>query len=218
MTEDSAETKSAKGREGKPGESSGVAEKTHEAAEYVRDAALSRVQSARQSAESAKESAAERVRTWGAAVRKVGEHLRVEDQHYVADKATSVGQQLDDVAEYISSAELSTLVRDGEEIAREKPLLFFGGAFVLGLAAGRFLKVSSSGVTSSRPQRTRAARRQGPAMQDEAAPNDDLLRGSPMTGTGLSAAAAERARRPGNGGNDETAQGRRMSADRGAAR
>jgi hypothetical protein len=149
-----------------------MADKTHEAAEQVRDAALSRVEAVRKSAESAKESAAERVRALGATVRKVGEHLRVEDQNYIADKANDMSRRLDDVASYISSAEVGTLVRDAEDVAREKPMVFFGSALLLGLAAGRFLKVTGASVTSpSRAQsgRTRAAGRRGSTKQDEAA-------------------------------------------------
>lgn len=170
MTQDSMEPKSVRGRDGN-GEPSSVADKTHEAAEYVRDAALSRVQAARSSADSAKEKAAERVRSLGATVRKVGEQLRAEDQTYAADKASDFSHTLDDVAAYVSSAELGTLVRDGENAAREKPLLFFGSAFVLGLAAGRFLKVAGGAVTGSQSQRSpRPARLPGGNMHEPVAP------------------------------------------------
>lgn len=167
MTQDRMEPKSVRGHDVN-GESSSVADKTHEAAEYVREATLSRVQAARSSADSAKEKAAERVRSLGATVRKVGEQLRAEDQTYAANKASDFSHTLDDVASYVSSAELGTLVRDGENAAREKPLLFFGSAFVLGLAAGRFLKVAGGAVTGSQSQRSpRPARLPGANMQDE---------------------------------------------------
>ena len=35
------------------------------------------------------------------------------------------------------------MVRDAEDLARTHPAWFFGGAFILGLAAGRFLKASA---------------------------------------------------------------------------
>ena len=44
---------------------------------------------------------------------------------------------------YVSSADLKTTVRDVENLARRQPALFFGGAFLLGLAAGRFLRSSA---------------------------------------------------------------------------
>jgi hypothetical protein len=171
MTQDNPTAKSVRGRGEDSGESSGIADKTHEAAEQVRDAALSRVESVRKTAVSAKEGAAERVRALGATVRKVGEHLRVEDQNYIADKAGDMSRRLDDVASYISSAEVGTLVRDAEDVAREKPMVFYGGALLVGLAAGRFLKVTGASLTSSsqvQSTRTRAAGRRG-SMQDEAA-------------------------------------------------
>jgi len=125
-----------------------LSDRSHEVADEVRQAALQRVESARASAQSAKDNAAERVRKIGATVRKVGEHLRVEDQRYIADKANDASQRLDSFASYLSSAELGTMLRDTGSLARRNPGWFFGGAFVLGLAAGRFLKGGSAGAGS----------------------------------------------------------------------
>jgi hypothetical protein len=139
-------------------EQSDLSDKTHEVAEQVRAVALDRVDSMRQSTQSAKNQAAERIRKLGATVRKVGEHLRVEDQHYVAEKASDASQRLENLANYVSSAELGALVRDTSALARKSPAVFFGGAFVIGLAAGRFLKTTgstgSSGTAES-PDRSR---------------------------------------------------------------
>jgi len=117
-----------------------LANRAHEAADGARQVALDRVQAARASAQEAKERAAEKLRKLGGTVRKVGEHLRVEEQYYVAERANDVSQRLDNVATYLSSAELATLLNDTRTVARRNPGWFFGGAFVLGLAAGRFLK------------------------------------------------------------------------------
>jgi hypothetical protein len=114
--------------------------RSHEVADEVRQATVGRMESARESALSAKRNAAERVRKLGATVRKVGEHLRVEDQRYIAEKANDASQKLDNFAGYLNSAELSTVLRDTSAVARRNPALFFGGAFILGIAAGRFLK------------------------------------------------------------------------------
>jgi hypothetical protein len=134
-----------------------LSNKTHEVAEQVRQVALDRVDSMRQSTQSAKEQAAERIRKLGATVRKVGEHLRVEDQHYVAEKASDASQRLENFANYVSSAELGALVRDTSALARKSPTVFFGGAFVIGLAAGRFLKsTGSNGSTTESTDRSPA--------------------------------------------------------------
>jgi hypothetical protein len=131
-----------------------LANRSHEVADEVRQATLERVESARASAQSAKDNAAERVRKFGATVRKVGEHLRVEDQRFIADKANDASQRLDNFASYLSSAELGTMLRDTGSLARGNPGWFFGGAFVVGLAAGRFLKGSAGAGAYSNDEPT----------------------------------------------------------------
>jgi len=160
------QTKSAGRDEDASRKQSTLASRTHEVADEARQAAIDRVEAARSSAEEARNRAAEKVRKFSGTVRKIGEHMRVEDQYYIAEKANDVGQRLDDVASYLSSAEVATLARDARNIARSNPGWFYGGAFVLGLAAGRFLRgatgtdgtVSRSraqpiqpGTTSTRP-------------------------------------------------------------------
>jgi hypothetical protein len=145
INKEQTETKSASKTNGDAdkAEAPGLAGKAHEAAEQARSVAADRVHSARQRADSAKAQAAERVRKVGTAFRKVGEHLRVEDQFYMADRAADAGQRIEGVADYIASAELTTLVRDAEDAARRNPALIFGGTFLAGIIAGRFLKSTS---------------------------------------------------------------------------
>lgn len=150
-------------------QSSDVPTKVREAVEQVRSNAVERVESTRSAAASAKEHAAERVRKLGGAVRKIGEHMRIEEQFYIADRANDASQRLESVADYISEAELSTLLHDAEEAARTRPALVFGGTFLLGLALGRLLKpepagasVQSEGDGTSRRERTPREPRQLP--------------------------------------------------------
>jgi hypothetical protein len=118
--------------------------------------------SARARAQAAKDAAAERVRKLGATVRRVGEHLRVEDQHYIAGKARDLSQRLDDFAEYVSSAELATLARDTRTLARSNPGWFYGGVLVLGLAAGRFLKDGTEDTSRMQEPKPDGTRRPPP--------------------------------------------------------
>ncbi|HKU40875.1 MAG TPA: hypothetical protein VJR89_22090 [Polyangiales bacterium] len=143
-------------------ESTSLSGKTHEVAEQAKQAALERVDAVRQTTQTAREQTAERVRKLGAAVRKVGEHLRVEDQHYIADRANDASQRLENFASYINDAEIATLLRDTGELARRKPSVFFGSAFVLGLAAGRFLRSGSS--TTARPAASQSMPEAGAQM------------------------------------------------------
>lgn len=118
--------------------------KVHDVAEQARSAAADRVDLVRDQAESAKAKAAERVRKLGQAVRKIGEHMRIEEQFYIAEQANGASQRLESVASYIDDAELGTLVRDAERIARANTAWVLGGTFLLGLAAGRILKTPGS--------------------------------------------------------------------------
>lgn len=103
----------------------------------------------RESVESAKARAAERVRKLGQAVHKIGEHMRVEDQQYIADQANRASKHIEALASYVDDAELGSLVDDGEAIIRKRPSLVLGGAFLLGLAAGRFFKTPASDSTQA---------------------------------------------------------------------
>ena len=125
----------------------GVAEMSHEAAEQLRHAATEQADHVRERAASARTQAVERIRRVGSALRSVGGELREEDET-VAEYAGQAGDRVDQLAEWVESASVQSLVRDTQRFARERPALFFGGAFALGLAAGRFLKSSRSGGSS----------------------------------------------------------------------
>jgi hypothetical protein len=124
----------------KRGEEAGVAAKVHDVAEQARSAANERADSARERVESIKARAAERVRKLSQAVRKIGDHMRIEEQLFIAERATDTSQRLESVASYIDEAELGTLLRDAGDATRRNPGWVLGGAFVVGLAAGRILK------------------------------------------------------------------------------
>jgi hypothetical protein len=154
-------------------DSDSIAAKSHEAAEEVKNAAMDRLENVFASAESVKGQAAERVRKLGSAIRKVGEHLRVEEQEKLAGYAVDASQRIESVASYIDQAQLRTVVSDTETLARKKPSVFFGGALLVGLAAGRFLKSSSSGsssassASSTRRSARRSAERQSSQRQTQ---------------------------------------------------
>lgn len=120
-----------------------MTERTHEAAERAKSAAIERVEKVRDQAHEGFERIAERIERFGSAIRTGTESLRSEDQLAAryADAATEKVQRL---ATYVRWADMQTIVRDVESVARRQPMLFFGGAFAVGLVAGRFLKSSAS--------------------------------------------------------------------------
>jgi hypothetical protein len=79
------------------------------------------------------------------ALRQTGQQLQQKNQpmegmagQMIERAATGV----DDVAGYLQNHDLNQIVGDFESFARRNSALFLGGAFVLGLAAARFLKSS----------------------------------------------------------------------------
>lgn len=86
-----------------------------------------------------------KVRTLGRALRGAGEMLEEDNViaqglHYTSDKVTHV-------AEYIAELSPTAAVEDLRDIARRKPLWFYGGAFSVGLILARFAKSTTQGDT-----------------------------------------------------------------------
>jgi hypothetical protein len=79
------------------------------------------------------------------ALKSVSEQLQKE-QPQLANYAERAAEQIEHVSSYLKGKDLDQLVQDVESFARRQPAAFLGSAFVLGLAAARFLK-SSSGST-----------------------------------------------------------------------
>lgn len=125
-----------------------VATRAQDAAERLKTSAHEQIEAVRGRAESGREQAAERIRRVGTALRGLGRDLRDHDDAFVAKYADSISDGIERAASYVGSLEPGTLASDATRFARNKPAWFFGGAFLVGLAAGRFLK-------SSRPETMR---------------------------------------------------------------
>jgi len=78
------------------------------------------------------------------AIRNVGKDLREHDQGMLGGYAETVASQVNHAASYLEGKDLDCVIEDTERLARSRPGIFIGGAFLLGLAAARFLKSSSS--------------------------------------------------------------------------
>jgi hypothetical protein len=75
---------------------------------------------------------------------------------YVGDAAS----QLERFTGGIRERDLNQMVRDVEMFARERPAIFLGSAFALGLAMARFLKSSESGASGGRGEAAFSSRRE----------------------------------------------------------
>jgi len=129
------------GANGDASSTGGAAAKAKEGAEQLKNAALERVDDVRERAFSQRERVADRVRRVSSVVRSAGDQLRGEDEA-VARYIDMAGDRIDRAAEYLSTMEPQQVVRDVEGFARRQPAVFFGGAFLLGLAVARFVKSS----------------------------------------------------------------------------
>jgi ElaB/YqjD/DUF883 family membrane-anchored ribosome-binding protein len=76
------------------------------------------------------------------AVRQTSQTLREQDKEGVANYAERAAEQMDRMVQYFDSRDVGELLNETEMFARRHPEAFLGGAFMLGLVAGRFLKSS----------------------------------------------------------------------------
>lgn len=77
------------------------------------------------------------------ALRTTGDQLSEQEQGSVARYVTQAADQTERLSEYLSERDANELVREAEDFARNRPAVFLGGAFALGVAAARFLKSSA---------------------------------------------------------------------------
>jgi hypothetical protein len=77
------------------------------------------------------------------ALRTAGEQLQEHEQGSVARYVNQAAQQTERLSEYLRERDANELVREVEDFARNRPAVFLGGAFAIGIAAARFLKSSA---------------------------------------------------------------------------
>jgi len=88
--------------------------------------------------------AGEQVNSLAGDLRSVGEQLRSQDNSKGADVADQVAQRAERVGGYLTESDADRILGDIEDFGRRQPLLALAGGVVLGLAAARFLKASST--------------------------------------------------------------------------
>ena len=71
------------------------------------------------------------------------------DQPAIANLAATAADGADRVADFLRETDARQMVGAVEDIARRQPLLFAGGALLIGLAASRFIKAAGGGGGSA---------------------------------------------------------------------
>jgi gas vesicle protein len=118
-----------------------VAGQAQEKAQQAADQAKSR---AAQEIDQRSTQAGEQVATTAEDLRSVAEQLRSQGKDTPAKLAEQAADRAERVGGYLRDADSDRLLSDLEDVARRQPWTVVAGGMVLGFAAARFLKASSS--------------------------------------------------------------------------
>ena len=97
-------------------------------------------------------------------------------QPQVADVGLTAAEGAERVARYLRENDTRQILGTVEDAARRAPLLFIGGAFVLGVAASRFVKAAAGEARQAMPayrSRTGADFRSSPGSYEATGPGRD---------------------------------------------
>ena len=131
-------------------------EKAHEAAGEAR----SRL---REQVDQRSTQASERISSTSTDLRSVGQELRKQGKDTPARLADQAADRVERVGSYLGQSDADRILRDVEDFGRRQPLAVLAGGVVLGIAAARFLKASSSRRYGSRTAGMNGASGAGPA-------------------------------------------------------
>src|SRR4051812_46775075 len=88
--------------------------------------------------------AGQRVGSMAQDVRSVGEELRKQGKDQPAKLAEQAAQRAESLSDSLQRSDGDAILRDVEDFGRRQPWAVIAGGVVLGIAASRFLKASSS--------------------------------------------------------------------------
>ena len=135
---------------GETSERSETSERASEYAEQGQEKAAAAAEQGREKVKgqisTQKERASGELQGIARALQSTGEQLREQDQDAIGRYADQAAEQVERLSNYLSEKDSEQLISEVEDLARNRPAVFLGGAFVLGVAAARFLK-SSAGQT-----------------------------------------------------------------------
>ena len=106
-------------------------------------------------ADRGKEQAAQGISQVAQSLRRVSSEMEGQ-QPAIASAGRTAAEQADRLATYLQQTDAREIVHTVEDAARRQPIIFMGGAFLLGLAAARFLKAAGGTTTPSRSEYTTA--------------------------------------------------------------
>lgn len=125
-----------------------------DAVERVKDEAVHATEKAKEHGrkvfETQKHRVATEIHAYSEAARGAADRLNDESDTNLGSYVASAADYLDRMGNRIDERGLEELVSDVQGMARRRPEIFYGGLFVAGLAAARFLKASSRPMNGPR--------------------------------------------------------------------
>ena len=139
-----------------PSVTEGIADSAKQAGSQAKEAAARAFSQAKDEAASRadqqRQTLASGIGAVAQAFNSMSEELKKKEQgpiaEYTAEFGQALGGQVEKLATYLNQRDIKQLIGDTENFARRSPGAFLGTAFVLGVAASRFFKSSSSQSSS----------------------------------------------------------------------
>lgn len=156
--------------EGEPDETHPLAEAGQQAGERAGHLAERAADLGLQQADRGRETAAEGIDTVAQSIRRVSTDMQGE-QPAIANAAMAAADQAERVSQYLRQTDVRQILSTVEDVARRQPLIFLGGAFLLGVAASRFIK--AAGGSSDGDQQGHVGGRSGYSADYQAAGTSD---------------------------------------------
>lgn len=97
-----------------------------------------------QRADQGKQQVAQGIEQLAGSIRRVSTDMQSE-QPAIANAADTAADQAERIANYLRQTDAREILWTVEDVARRQPILFLGGAFLLGFAASRLLKAAGGG-------------------------------------------------------------------------
>ncbi len=108
--------------------------------EEVRQRAMNAKEQVRDLASAGRDRVVTKLEGIARALYRTSEQMSIEEESELSRYTKMIGQRMESASRYLKDREPGELTHGLERAARERPLLFWGGTFAIGLLMGRFLK------------------------------------------------------------------------------
>ena len=148
-------------------------EKVQEKAQEAKQQAGSKV---REQVDQRSKQAGEQVSTTASDLRTVGEQLRQQGKETPAKLAEQAAERTERLGSYLTESDADRILGDVEDFARRQPWAVVAGGLLLGFAASRFMKASSSQRYGERQSRQLPPSTNGSGTYEASAPPEPATR------------------------------------------